>query len=423
MSFREFLQDKLDSGDYEDEHEKQLLIDAIEEVKGGSGYFKEMMATQGADMGTFVKKPIKRLTLDEDGANKLAVVAFGRMNPPTIGHEKLIDKMASLASGEKAKLYLSHSVDGKKDPLSYDSKLRWCRKAFGDKVDVVESDAKNVFNVLADLYEDGYTDIIYVGGADRIGGSDDISSTIQKYNGGKTKTGSVLYDFDSIRFEDAGKRNPNSKDPTEQASASLARKLVLEDNFDAFKNYVPFNENDAYRLFKELKYAMKGKEESFLNECILRESRLREANAGEQYEEDACKYLSDKYEQELPEIEFKHMGGNDNEHPDIAVNKNGSNLFYIECKDTYNSAAAQGGEFSLRLNGDTITFLPNAEDSSDDIKCKQAIVDWINNSQYIDKIVNDYSQKGEVNVRLKDAELLNLMSQRIKVHYHSMKAE
>jgi len=419
MSFRQFLQDKLDSGDYDDDREEQLIIDAIEDVKGGSGYFKEMLATQRADMGEFNKK----LILDEDGANRPVVLAFGRMNPPTIGHFKLIDKMASLAHGEKAKLYLSHTMNNKKDPLSYDSKVRWCKKAFGDKVDVVDSPAKNVFEVLADLYEDGYTDVIYVGGGDRIGGAEDISGTIMKYNGQETKQGNVLYDFDSIRFENAGERNPDSKDPSEQASASLVRRLVIEDNFEEFKRYVPFNDNDAKTLFKELKYAMKGKEESFLNECILRESRLREANAGEQYEEDACKYLSDKYEQELPEIEFKHMGGNDNEHPDIAVNKNGSNLFYIECKDTYNSAAAQGGEFSLRLNGDTITFLPNAEDSPDDIKCKQAIVDWINNSQYRNKIVNDYSQKGEVNVRLKDTELLNLMSQRIKVHYHSMKAE
>lgn len=273
MSFREFLQDKLDAGDYEDEHEKQLLIDAISEVEGGSGYFKEMLATQRADMGEFNKK----LILDEDGANHPVVLAFGRMNPPTIGHFKLIDKMASLAHGEKAKLYLSHKVNDKKDPLSYDSKVRWCKKAFGDKVDVIESPARNVFEVLADLYEDGYTDVIYVGGGDRIGGAEDISGSIMKYNGQKTGQGNILYDFDSIRFENAGERNPDSEDPSEQASASLVRKLVIEDNFDEFKRYVPFNDNDAKTLFKELKYAMLGKEESFLEECLFRENMLREA--------------------------------------------------------------------------------------------------------------------------------------------------
>ena len=271
MSFKQFLQYKLDGGDYEDDHEEQLIKDAIKEVNGGAGYFKEMLATQRADMGSFNKKII----LDEDGSKKTAVVAFGRMNPPTIGHRKLAELMASLAKGEKAKIYLSHKVNSKSDPLSYDSKLRWCKKAFGDIVDVVESDAINAFNVLADLYEEGYTDIIYVGGADRIGGADDISSTIMKYNGQPTKSGNVLYNFDSIRFEDAGQRNPDSLDNTEQASASLARRFVLEDNFDEFKKYVPFNEKDALSLFKELKYAMKGHEESFMREAILRERRLR----------------------------------------------------------------------------------------------------------------------------------------------------
>lgn len=144
-------------------------------------------------------------------------------------------------------------------------------------MDVVESDAKNVFDALADLYKDGYTDIIYVGGSDRIGGQDDISNTILKYNGNKTNAGNILYNFNSIRFEDAGQRDPDSSDPGEQASASLVRKLVLEDNFGAFENYVPFNNDDAYRLFKELKYAMKGEKESFLKEADNRIRSLREA--------------------------------------------------------------------------------------------------------------------------------------------------
>jgi hypothetical protein len=123
MSFREFLQDKLDSGDYEDDHEKQLLIKTIEEVKGGAGYFREMLATQRGDMGSF-NKFSKKLVLDEDGSNKVAVMAFGRLNPPSIGHRKLAKKMASLAKGEKPKLYLSHKIDSSTDPLSYGSKVK-----------------------------------------------------------------------------------------------------------------------------------------------------------------------------------------------------------------------------------------------------------------------------------------------------------
>ena len=83
---------------------------------------------------------------------KTAVVAFGRMNPPTIGHQKLVDKMASLAQGEKAKLFLSHTQDKKKNPLSYEQKIRYAKEAFEPKVDVVDSPARTVIEVLADLY-------------------------------------------------------------------------------------------------------------------------------------------------------------------------------------------------------------------------------------------------------------------------------
>ena len=273
MSFREFLQDKLDSGDYEDNHERQLLIKTIEEVKGGAGYFREMLATQRGDMGSF-NKFSKKLVLDEDGSNKVAVMAFGRLNPPSIGHRKLAKKMASLAKGEKPKLYLSHKIDSSTDPLSYGSKVKWAEKELGDLVDVVKSDAKNVFQALHELYKQGYTDIIYVGGDDRIGGSGDYSQQILNYNGKTDKNGNLVYKFNSIVPEIAGERNVNSNNPEERASASLLRKLVIEDNFDEFKKFVYLNDSDAYRLFKELKYAMKGKEESFLEAANNRINNL-----------------------------------------------------------------------------------------------------------------------------------------------------
>ena len=278
MSFREFLQDKLEGGDYEDDHEKQLLIKTIEEVKGGSGYFREMYrvtnskdadikafneefgpATQVSDMGTF-NKFIKLLNEDK---SKIAVIGWGRLNPPTIGHERLINSMVDAAKdvGEKAKLYLSHTV-GPDDPLSYESKINWCKKAFGNKVDVIETSSKTIIEVLKDLYNDGYTGMIYVGGGDRIGGADDITSVIKNYNGKLNKKGELVYYFGDfggkgIKFVNAGERSKTTTDPVERASATIARQLVKDDNFEMFKEIVPFNEDDAYKLFKELKYALK----------------------------------------------------------------------------------------------------------------------------------------------------------------------
>ena len=158
----------------------------------------------------------------------------------------------------------------------------------------------------------------------------------------------------------------------------------------------------------------------------MKVNRLEEKNAGEQYELDATKYLNDTYAKDLPGVEFEQMGGADNSNPDIAVKKDGNILFFIECKDL----PAQAGEFALRINDNNLTFIPNqntseeegGKDSASDIKCKEEIVNWLNNSEYKDKIISDYSSNGEVNIRLKDPELINLMKNRIKEHYAHMNA-
>lgn len=203
---------------------------------------------------------------------KTAVVAFGRMNPPTIGHQKLVDKMASLAQGEKAKLFLSHTQDKKKNPLSYEQKIRYAKEAFEPKVDVVDSPARTVIEVLADLYSQGYTDIIYVGGEDRIGGAEDISSLILRYNGQPDKQGNILYDFDSIQFKNAGSRSDDSDDFVERASASLARKYATENDFDSFKEIVPFDEDISKELFDKVKSGLGINEEM----KILKEDENKE---------------------------------------------------------------------------------------------------------------------------------------------------
>lgn len=184
---------------------------------------------------------------------KTAVVAFGRMNPPTIGHQKLVDKMASLAQGEKAKLFLSHTQDKKKNPLSYEDKIHFAKEAFEPQIDVVKSDARTIIEVLTDLYKEGVKNIIYVGGEDRIGGKEDVSDLILRYNGQPDKQGNILYDFDSIQFKNAGSRSDDSDDFVERASASLARKYAQEGDFKHFSEIVPFSDADAKELYKKVR--------------------------------------------------------------------------------------------------------------------------------------------------------------------------
>ena len=190
------------------------------------------------------------------------VVAFGRLNPPTLGHLKMVNKMATLAaqrSAHKARIYLSHSHDAEKNPLPYESKLQWVDKAFGDFIDIADSDAKNMFFMMHELYEEGFKHVIYVCGEDRF---EETSKYLAGANGqeltksGKPVAANLYYKFDTLTFEDAGHRDENSNDLAEKASASLARSYVKDDRFDLFEEIVPLSEKDAEDLFIELKTEM-----------------------------------------------------------------------------------------------------------------------------------------------------------------------
>ena len=212
------------------------------------------VATQGADMGSF-KSFTKNINED---SNKVAVVAVGRMNPPTIGHKALVNALSKIGSkyGVKPKLFLTHSSNNVKNPLSYESKLRWAAKAFGDDVEIVNSNARSIIEFLSELYNEGYTKIVYAGDKERIGGVEDVSNNILKYNGNPDRSGKLLYNFDEIVFENTGSREV-PYEGAQNASATHVRKLAAEKNFDEFKKYVPFNEGDAKNLFNELRHALK----------------------------------------------------------------------------------------------------------------------------------------------------------------------
>ena len=222
-----------------------------------SGWERESLEEHLCFTETFNKVDNNELSLYEkfnrfiESNEPPLVVAFGRLNPVTKGHRKLVDTMASLAKGEKARLYLSHTQDKKKNPLSYEQKIKWAKDAFEPEINVVESEARTVVEVLRDLYNEGFKNIIYVGGEDRIGGDEDISSLILKYNGQPDKNGNVLYDFDSIQFKNAGARNDTSDDLVERASASLARQYAKDGNFESFKEIVPVE--NAEELYKEVR--------------------------------------------------------------------------------------------------------------------------------------------------------------------------
>jgi len=158
---------------------------------------------------------------------KTVVFTFGRMNPPTSGHQLLVNKLVSYAKTHSAtpRVYLSHSV-GKKDPLPYDAKISFARSAFGSIVR--KSPARNVLQILKDLEKEGYKKAIMFAGSDRV---PEFKALLNKYNGKE-------YNFDEIQVISAGERDPDADDVSGM-SASKMRALVKDDQLAAFMRGAP----------------------------------------------------------------------------------------------------------------------------------------------------------------------------------------
>ena len=184
---------------------------------------------------------------------KTAVVAFGRFNPPTVGHKKLVQLVATQAMKHNADplIFLSHSCDKKKNPLPYDKKLNYCKEAFPE-VNIVDSEAKTLVNVLEELNSD-YTDVIYVCGSDRLQGDYSTDKVLLAYNNKPDKSGKINYAYNSINFVSAGNRSEDSEDTLETVSASKARELAKNNDFASFEAIVPFETQRAKELFNDVR--------------------------------------------------------------------------------------------------------------------------------------------------------------------------
>ena len=175
---------------------------------------------------------------------------FGRMNPPTIGHGKVLDTIASKASGSDWKVYVSQTT-GPKDPLSYSDKIKHLRKMFpkyGRNI-IVDKGVKNVFDIARVLYDAGYKRINMVVGEDRLREFDVL---LNKYNGKKARHG--FYNFESIKVLSAGRRDPDAEGVAGM-SASKQRANAKDNNYQAFTLGVPknMNDKDTRKLFNDVR--------------------------------------------------------------------------------------------------------------------------------------------------------------------------
>jgi hypothetical protein len=180
-------------------------------------------------------------------------VAFGRFNPPTTGHEKLLDTVAKSSDDGDYIIVPSRSQDKKKNPLDADTKVSIMRQMYPSHSEKIVNDPANrtIFDVLKKAHMDGYAGVRIIGGGDRVKEFEKLSGD---YNG-------KLYAFDNVEVRSAGDRDPDGDDVSGM-SASKQRKAAAEGDFASFRKGVPasMNNKQARELYNTLRAAMQIKE-------------------------------------------------------------------------------------------------------------------------------------------------------------------
>jgi len=193
-----------------------------------------------------------------------AVFTFGRFNPPTTGHEKLINALAKQQSknaGSMMYVYPSHSQNAKKDPLPHTLKIAYMRKMFPKyKSNVIVSKSRTALEAAVELHKKGHRSIVMVVGSDRV---TEFNTLLNNYNGVDSKHG--FYGFDDIKVVSAGERDPDSEGVSGM-SASKMRAAAADGNFDLFKTGVPSTFKDSLKLYNDVRKNLGIREERDMGE-------------------------------------------------------------------------------------------------------------------------------------------------------------
>jgi hypothetical protein len=214
-----------------------------------------------------------KFLVEEDRA---VYFTFGRMNPPTIGHGKLLDKISSAAGRNPYKVFLSQTQDQSKNPLSYSDKVKHVRKMFPKHARsvIVNKKVKTAIDAAVELYNQGFRKLVLVVGSDRV---NEFDILLNRYNGKEARHG--FYNFQDIKVISAGNRDPDAEG-VEGMSASKMRGLAKDNDFTAFAQGLPTNvsNKDARKLFNDVRAGMGLKEEKHFKNHVALEpvSDLRE---------------------------------------------------------------------------------------------------------------------------------------------------
>ncbi len=197
--------------------------------------------------------------LIRESKDRHAVLAFGRLQPPTTGHEVLVNKVKEVAKQHNAEhhIVLSHSNDAKSNPLTPQQKVRHAKRFFpGTNIRTSDKEAPNFLTQASKLHKSGVTHLHMVAGSDRI---PEYKKVLKKYNG--THEG-ALFNFKKIEVHSAGERDPDAQGTTGMSGSKL-RAHAAAGKYTQFKKGVPKHVSDEHtkELYNDLRKGLKVKED------------------------------------------------------------------------------------------------------------------------------------------------------------------
>ena len=225
ITFFKYLKNILADGEVDD--------DEIDSLKGG--YVEQAQSKTRA-----VKEAL-------DNSKKL-IFAFGRFNPPTTGHDKLMREVITQARKNNANhiVYASASQDKRKNPLDVNTKVKFMKKMFPRNKIQAAGGTQRTFMEILKFYDKMYGEIIMVAGSDRIR---EFQSLADKYNGKE-------YNYKSIKVASSGERDPDAEGVSGM-SASKMREMAKNDDYRNFKRgVVNLSDSDTKALFAAVRKGM-----------------------------------------------------------------------------------------------------------------------------------------------------------------------
>ena len=207
-----------------------------------------------------IEKKVRSFGQFLEAKQKTVVFSFGRLNPPTVGHQKLLQKIVQTAKQQSGQpmMFVSYSQDAKKNPLTAKQKIAYIKKMFPKEARELKlqdsSSLRNVMDIATELHGN-YDNLVMVVGSDRVR---DFKTLLNKYNGVESKHG--FYKYDNIQIVSAGERDPDAEGVAGM-SASKMRAAAASGDYESFSLGLPSNFGGGKELFKDIRLGMNVKEQ------------------------------------------------------------------------------------------------------------------------------------------------------------------